>query len=117
DAFVADDVIFDFEVQFGLRRILSLRVVDLVSEFRIASLFQREISLRGYDFHVLESVGVRGRNPNANIFSRRHVFHREGVVKREVARVLGEAGKGEGEERGECKDLSERKRLPSSSSQ
>jgi hypothetical protein len=89
---MANDVIFDFEVKFRLRRFFSLRIVDLVSELRIASLLQCEISLGGNDFHFLEGVRLGKRNPYANLLARGQVLHREGVVKCETARLLGEGG-------------------------
>jgi len=88
DALVADDLVFDIEVQFG-RRGAGLGVVKLVAVFRLAGQLQRQIALRGDDLYFLIGVGLRCWDPDANFFSGGKISHGEGIMKREVTGIPG----------------------------
>ena len=71
DAFVADDVILNVEVQFGLSRRSGFGEIDLIAELRFAGFLQRQVALSRNDFHFLKGVRVRRRNPDTNALARR----------------------------------------------
>ncbi len=93
-ALVAYDVVFHIKVQFGLGCDASLSIVDFVAVFRFAGFLQGQIAVGGNDLHLLIGVGLRCGNPDSDFLARGQIFHREGVVKCEVARVLGDGSEG-----------------------
>ena len=91
DALVANHVIYHTEVQFGLRRIC-LGIINPVAVFRLAGFLQRQIAVGRDDINLLISVGLRCREPDSDLFPSGKIPDREGVLKREMARILGKGG-------------------------
>src|ERR1700679_703401 len=96
DTLVANHVIFNIEVQLRLGG-TSFGIVNLVALCRFASPLQGQIAFRGDDLHFLISVRVGVWDPNSNFFTSGKILDGEGVMKREVARILSSEGYNEGE--------------------
>jgi hypothetical protein len=57
-------------------------------------LFQRQVAPFGNDLRILEGIGVRQRYPHPNTLTGADILNCEGVVKVEVALVLGTSRQG-----------------------
>ena len=65
---MADYVVFDFEVQFGLGCGVGLGKVNFVAIFRLVGFLQWQIAFGGDDFHFLICIRMGGRNPDRTFF-------------------------------------------------
>jgi len=91
-ALVTNHLVFNIEVQLGLGRARGFGEIELIAVLQLAGCLKRQIPLRGNNLYFLIRVSFRRGDPDADASPSRKIPHAEGVVKREVAGVLGQGG-------------------------